>query len=292
MKENTAKIKYIASMVIFGTIGIFKFYTDVPSSVTAFSRGLIGFLFLLIIYLIKGSKPDIKALKSNALLLLLSGAALGFNWIFLFESYKYTTVAVSTLCYYTAPIIVVIVSPLVFKDKLTFKKILCILQALVGVFLLSGVVKGSMPSISELRGIALGLLAAVVYALIVILNKKTVGVPTFDKTLVQLFTSAVIMGIYSAVTGGFAMTNYNTQNIIMLAVLGIVHTGLAYFLFFDGISGIKAQSAAMLSYADPAVAVTLSPIILGQSITVLEIIGAILIIFAAMISDFIFQFSP
>ena len=160
------------SMVVFGTIGIFVRYIPLPSAAIACVRGAVGALFLLCVMALKKTKPDVDGIKKNLLLLALSGGAIGFNWIFLFEAYRYTTVAAATLCYYMAPVIVIMASPFVFKEKMTVKKILCVLAALVGMVFVSGVAGSGLPEAGELKGILFGLGAAVLYAGVIMMNKK------------------------------------------------------------------------------------------------------------------------
>ena len=137
--EYTARIYLILSMVIFGTIGIFRRYIPLPSGALAMLRGIVGASALLLIMFIIKKPPNIKKLKSNLLLLIISGALIGFNWIFLFESYNYTSVATATLCYYMAPVFVLIASPIFLKEKLTVKQIICSITAIIGIVLVSGV---------------------------------------------------------------------------------------------------------------------------------------------------------
>lgn len=143
-----------SAMFIFGTIGIFRKYIPLPSSVLAMARGWIGMLFLFCVLLIQGKKPSWREIQPNLLLLVLSGAFIGINWILLFESYQYTTVAVATLCYYMAPILVILASPFVLKEKLTAKKSLCVAVALLGMVFVSGVVGSGitgMKGINDIR---------------------------------------------------------------------------------------------------------------------------------------------
>ena len=136
-KETTAQGRFalIASMAIFGTIGLIRKYIALPSGMIALCRAWIGALFLVLLLLLRRQKPDFAALRKNALLLLLSGAALGFNWIALFEAYNHTSVATATLCYYMAPMLVISASPLLFQERLGIRKLLCVFAALIGIIL-------------------------------------------------------------------------------------------------------------------------------------------------------------
>ncbi|MCQ2421245.1 MAG: DMT family transporter [Clostridia bacterium] len=284
---NTAapKFRFIFSMFIFGTIGIFVRSIGLPSSLIALVRAVIGVGFLALVMLIRRQKPDGKAIRKNLLLLIVSGILIGFNWILLFESYRYTTVATATLCYYFAPIIVVLGSPFVTGDRLTGKKLLCVLLALCGMVLISGVVESGIPQSSELLGIGLGLGAALLYGIIILMNKKILAIAAYDKTIMQLGAAGLVLIPYCLLTGAFAGISLSAGSVLLLAVVGIVHTGLAYFLYFGAMGDLPPQTIAVFSYVDPVVAVILSALLLHEPMTVYGIIGAVLILGAALLTE-------
>ena len=286
MKEKrAAKGKIVLSMAIFGTIGLLVRSIDLPGSVVALVRAAVGALFLLAVIRLRGAHMDWQAIRKNLLYLLLSGSALGFNWILLFASYDYTTVAISTLCYYMAPILIILAAPLVLRERLAAKKLIYVLIALIGMVCLSGVLEGGLPTASEGKGILLGLAAAVLYACIVMLNKQIHGVSAFDRTIFQLGLSAVLLLIYCLITVDGSALELSHKAILLLVLAGIVHTGLAYYLYFGSLEQVSGQSAAMISYLDPAIAVLISVFILGEPMTLSGVLGAVLILGAALLSE-------
>lgn len=278
IKINKSKFQLILSMIIFGTIGIFRKYIDIPSSVLAMARGFIGMIFLLGVILFKRCKLSFSALKSNFIYLLLSGAFIGFNWILLFESYNYTSVAVATLCYYMAPVIVIILSPLVLRERLSSVKIISVIVALIGMFFVSGVLKSGLGSIQEMKGILFGLGAALLYACVILLNKKIKDISPFDKTIYQLGIAGIVLLPYTYLTEDYSSINLDTKSLLLLLVVGIIHTGITYYLYFGSLSGLEAQTAALYSYIDPIFAIILSALLLKESIGIFEIIGTVLIL--------------
>jgi len=284
VKDTIPKLKLIFSMFIFGTIGVFVKYIPLPSSIIAICRGIIGSLFLIAIVLIKKEKFSFFNIKSNILLLLLSGAMLGFNWMLLFEAYNYTTVATATLCYYVAPVFMIILSPFLFKEKITLRKILCIVCALLGMMLISGVFEVGVGG-KDMKGVIIALFPAVLYALIVVINKKMKLISAYERTISQLIISAVIMLPYVLITNNVSTLSIDTRGLILLLTVTFVHTGFAYAMYFGSMEKVKAQSIAILSYIDPVVAVLLSVLFLKESITVFGIIGAVLIISSAIVSE-------
>ena len=282
---SKANMAFVLSMVIFGTIGIFRRYIPLPSGLIAFSRGLIGMLFLLAFVALRGIRLSKENIRHNGWKLLLSGAFLGFNWILLFEAYRYTSVAVATLCYYMAPILVVLVSPLLFGESLGGRKLLCVVVALVGMVLVSGVVDSGFGGGDNLKGVLLGLGAAVLYASVVLMNKKITGISSYEKTIVQLGTAAAVILPYTLLTETVDPQAWTLRAVLCLVLVGIVHTGVAYALYFGAVSDMKAQTAALFSYLDPVVAILLSALLLGEPMTLAVGIGAVLVLGAALLCE-------
>ena len=277
MKE---KASMILSMVVFGTIGIFVNYIGLPSGVIAFFRGITGATVILLVMLLTGRKVDFKAVKNKLPVLLASGVAIGFNWILLFEAYRFTGIPVATVCYYTAPIIVVIASTFIFKDRLRAKQIICVLVALVGVALVSGVFQSDS---SKITGVLCGLGAAVLYASVMIMNKFMGNVEVYERTVIQLASAGLVVLPYALFTMGDISINQKAA--ILLVVVGVVHTGFAYLLYFGAIKKLNSRTTAILSYIDPASAIILSSLVFMQLPTVYEFIGVVLIMTAAVLSE-------
>ena len=280
-----ARLQLIASMVIFGTIGLFVRYIPLPSSVIACVRGFVGMLFLLLVMALRRKKPDTAAIRKNLLVLIVSGAAIGINWILLFEAYRYTTVATATLCYYLAPMFVLLASPLVLKERLTLRKLVCVIVSSIGMFFVSGVAENGIPSISELTGVLLGLGAAAFYATVVLLNKKMTGIAATDRTLMQLGLAALAVLPYIFLTENLSAFELSLPALGLLLFVGIIHTGIAYTMYFGSLKALKAQTAAILSYIDPIVAIILSALLLREHMGVGGIVGAVLILGSALISE-------
>lgn len=284
-QQYKEKRKLVTAMVLFGTIGLFVRYIDLPSSIIALARGLVGMLFLLAVILLRGNKISGEAVKKNLRWLILSGACLGMNWILLFEAYRFTTVATATLCYYLAPIIVIAVSPVLLKEKLTLRKIVCTVVALIGMVLVSGVVQNGIPALAEAQGILFGLGAAVLYAAIMLMNKKLHDISAYDKTIVQLGISAIVLAPYCLLTEDVSALTFSPGVLGMLLLVGIVHTGVTYLLYFGSMGHLNAQTVAIISYVDPVVAVLISIFILGEGMNLLGMIGAALVLGAALVSE-------
>ncbi len=282
----SAKRNVILSMFIYGTIGIFVKYIPLPSAAVSMLRGMIGAPFLLFILMVKKSRVSWSAIKENLARLCLLGTMLGVNWIFLFESYRYTSVAIATLCYYLAPIFIVAMSPFLFKEKMTFKKGICIIVALLGMIFVSGVAENGIPPITEIKGVILGVGAAVLYAGIVINNKKLHNISAYDRTIAQLIISAIVLLPYNLVSGNMNNITFAPATLILLLIVGIIHTGVSYFLYFGAMDKLEAQALAILSYIDPAVAILLSILVLREPMGIFDILGAILILGSAMISEY------
>ncbi len=275
----------VAAMSIFGTIGIFRRMIPLSSAWVAFFRGGIGSMFLLLFVMLTGKKAERKPEKRELILLSVSGAVIGVNWMFLFEAYNYTSVSVATLCYYMAPTIVVVISSLFFREKMTGIKAVCTAAALAGMVMVSGVADGSLPGGGDLKGILFGLAAAVMYASVVLMNKSTSGIDPYQKTVIQLSCATLVMIPYLIAEGGPAGAEWGASLIALLLIVGIIHTGLSYALYFGSMDGLRTHTVALLSYIDPVTALILSALILGERLTPLGIFGAVLILGSAVVSE-------
>ncbi len=285
ISEKSALFSLIFSMMIFGTIGIFRKHIELSSGVLAMARGFIGAAFLLFIIAVKREKLSKAAIKRNLRLLILSGACIGFNWILLFEAYRYTTVATATLCYYLAPIFVIIASPLILKERLNGRKVLCVLMALAGMVLVSGVLQAGFHGLSEMKGVVFGLGAAAFYASVILMNKKIIDIPAYDKTIVQLVCAATVLVPYVLLTEELAEAEWSGIGFVLVLVVGILHTGVTYALYFGSMAHLKAQTVAIFSYIDPIVAILLSAVLLQEKMDGLTILGTVMILGAAVYSE-------
>ena len=284
MKNNAAKLQLLCAMGIFGTIGIFTYYIPLPAAAIACLRGVLGVTFLLVLMLLTGKKPDMKAIGKKWLLLCISGGAIGFNWLLLFEGYRYS-VPTATVCYYMAPLFMILASPLV-GEKLTAKKLLCVAVALVGMAFVSGLVPGVTGGGSLLYAVLFGLGAAVLYASVILMNRKLGNVPAYDRTVVQLGAAAIVLAPYVLLTDGFCLGQLDPLGWVFLIVLGIVHTGIAYALYFGAMGKLNTQTVAILSYLDPVLAIILSTLILpNQTMTLWQILGTVLVLGSALYSE-------
>jgi RarD protein len=297
-----ALLMLASSMLIFGTIGLFRRYIPLSSGLLAFSRGILGAVFLGLFLIIRrlseqrcktGNDGDIQESRTPAcelplrilFLLILSGALIGVNWILLFEAYNYTTVATATLCYYMQPTIVILLSPLFFHERLTAKKLVCAFLAVLGMFLVSGAAGEGIPQGDAFRGILCGLGAAALYASVVIMNKCIRNIDPYLKTILQLASASVCLLPYLAVTGQLSYVKLDSFSLLMLLVVGIVHTGIAYTLYFGSTDGLKAQTIALFSYIDPVSALFISVLFLHEPMGAAGLVGAVLILGAAFAAE-------
>ena len=275
-------------MIIFGTVGLLSRYLPYSSGVIALFRSVIGFVFLTLFMLATGKHPDTDGIRSNLALLALSGVFLGVNWIFFFEACSLTTVGTATLSYYLEPIILVCLAPIFFKERITVKKLICILGALIGMVLVSGVIDGGTEGVRA-EGIAFGIAAAVLYACVVICNKKMKDIEPITKTVCQFLVSALVLLPYVLISGGFKNMSFAPIQLIPLFTIGILHTGIAYVLYFGSAGNLSANTLAIYSYVDPIVALIASFLILGETMTPLMAIGAALIVLSSVASELSFK---
>lgn len=267
----------ILSMAVFGTLGPFVRYIPLPSGELALYRAILAAALIGVFLLATRQRIPLKGMVKELPLLLFSGVAMGINWILLFEAYKYTTVSVATLSYYFAPVIVTVVCPFLFREKLTGKQILCFLMSTIGLVLITGI--GDVGSSgTDLIGILFGLGAAVFYATVILLNKFIKNVDGIHRTFLQFLAAILILIPYVGATGGSNLHLLDFSGWCALLVVGLVHTGITYCLYFSSLKELPGQKAAILSYIDPLVAVVISVTVLGETMTLPQLIGGVLIL--------------
>lgn len=274
----------VCAMMVFGTLGIFVKNIPLSSGEIALFRAIIATLAIAIYQLISGKKVKLPSKKKDIILLLLSGAAMGFNWIFLFEAYHYTAVSIATLSYYFAPVIVMLVCPILFREKLTIKQVICFIMSTIGLVLVIGV-GGLEGSDTNLIGIGFGLSAAVLYAAVILLNKFIKEVDGVDRTLMQFFAAIIVLIPYLCMTSGIHIGKIGSTGILNLLIIGVIHTGIMYCMYFSSLKQLKGQEAAILGYIDPLVAIIVSVSLLGENIDFAQIIGGVLILGFTLLNE-------
>ena len=279
-----ARMMLVTSMVIFGTIGLFKRFVPVTSGELALYRAVLAAVLLTGVLLVTRQKIPFRAIGKQIPLLLLSGAAMGINWILLFEAFNHTSVALGTISYYFAPVIVTLLCPLIFREKLTAKQIVCFVISTVGLVIITLAAEqgGTAEGRNDLVGILFGLGAAVFYATVILLNKFIKEVEGLHRTLLQFVAAIVTLTPYVALTGGVNLGGMDAVGWVCLLVVGLVHTGIAYVLYFPSLKELPGQKAAILSYIDPLVAVIVSVLILREPMNAWQWVGGAMILGATL----------
>lgn len=270
------RLMLVASMTIFGTLGLFVRNISVSSGELALYRAVLAALLLTGFFVLSKQHIPLSKVKKEIPLLLASGVAMGINWILLFQAYKYTTVSAATLSYYFAPVIVTVVCPFLFREKLTVKQIICFIMSTVGLVLIIGI--GDVHGDSNIIGILFGLGAAVFYATVILLNKFIKKVEGIHRTFLQFIAAIITLTPYVLCTSGITLGSLNNIGWINLLIVGLVHTGITYCMYFSSLKELPGQKVAILSYIDPLVAVLISVTVLGETMTISQVIGGVLIL--------------
>ncbi len=271
------RMMLVISMTVFGTLGLFVRNISVSSGELALYRAILAALLIAVFLSVTKQKIPFGEIKREVPLLLLSGVAMGFNWILLFEAYKYTTVSAATLSYYFAPIIVTASCPVLFKEKMSAKQWICFFMSTLGIVLITG--SGELAEKSNhLLGIVFGLGAACLYATVILLNKFIKKVEGIHRTFLQFIAAILVLIPYVGLTGKITLSGLDTKGWICLLIVGLIHTGVTYCLYFSSLRELPGQKAAILSYIDPLVAVLVSVVILGEGMSVTQVVGGALIL--------------
>ena len=273
--------KYIIGLLLFGSNGIVASYIALSSYEIVLLRTLIGSLFLIVLFFAGRGKLTFYQHKRQFLWLTVSGIAMGTSWIFLYEAYARIGVGISSLLYYCGPVIVMALSPLLFKEKLTVFKSISFLSVLIGAFLISG---NAFSGNGDVFGIFCGLLSAVMYSLMVIFNKKAKAITGLENAALQLFISFLTVAVFVSFKQGFAI-DIQQASIAPIFILGLLNTGIGCYFYFSSIGNLPVQTVAICGYLEPLSAVLFSVLLLGERLLPLQIIGAVMILGGAVFGD-------
>lgn len=284
-KRNT--LAYLLAVLMFGCLGLLLRLISLPSDIVVLSRCILGSLFVLLLMKLRGHRMDKAAIRKNGKWLVISGACMGWNWLLLFAAYRYTTVAIASLCNYVAPILVIFAAAFLFREKLSRIKMLCVAGALAGIVLVSGVIEGAELPPDSPKGILFALLAALGFAAVVLCNRKMSEIDDLDKCVMQLLSATVAVLPFVLYSNWGKPLQPDLQSILLTVLIGLVFTGGAYCLYFSALGTLPVQSIAILGYLEPVISVLCSVLILREPITALGIIGAVLTVGSAAASELI-----
>lgn len=285
MSRSKSLIFFIASMVIFGTNGLIVANISLGSAEIVLMRTFLGSLFLLAIVLVKRSF-SFADLKADLIPATIGGAALGLNWVLLFSAYRSAGVGLSTLTYYCGPIIVLALSPVLFREKLTWNKLLAIAAVAVGMFCITGDIK---PGSDVQTGILFGGGAALLYASLIVANKRVKRLSGLNCAMYELIVAFFVVLIYLLASNVKLPVIPAAEDIVWVLVIGLVNTGLAYYLYFSSLQKLPGQTVALVCYIDPLTALLVSGAFLGEKLLGVQIAGAVLILGGACLGELKFK---
>ena len=273
--------KYILGLLLFGSNGIVASYIALSSYEIVLLRTLIGSLLLIILFFISKGQLTFYRHKKQFLWLIVSGIAMGASWIFLYEAYTRIGVSISSLLYYCGPVIVMVLSPIMFKEKLTAFKIIGFLSVLCGVFFVNG---NAFDGSGDTFGIICGLLSAVMYSFMVLFNKKAKNITGLENAALQLFISFLTVAVFVGFKQGFAI-NIPESSILPIFTLRLLNTGIGCYFYFSSIGNLPVQTVAICGYLEPLSAVLFSVLLLEETMLPMQIIGAVMILGGAVFGE-------
>ncbi len=282
-QNRLAFLKYLCALLLFGLNGIVASRIALTSYEIVFLRTLIGSGLLISVFLLGKGRFHWKEHRKDVVFIVFSGIAMGTSWMFLYEAYQQIGVSFASLLYYCGPVIVMILSPLIFKEKLTVSKVVGFLIVLVGIVL----VNGKMASGSgNTWGLFCGMMSAVMYFFMVTLNKQSREIIGMENAVIQLTVSFLAVAVFVGIRQAFVI-HVPVSSWPWILVLGLVNTGIGCYLYFSPLSKLPVQTVAVCGYLEPLSAVIFAALLLGEKMTALQYIGAVCIIGGAMIGEII-----
>lgn len=277
-------LMFVAAMLIFGSNGVFASMLEMSGAQLVLLRTLIGGAVLLIIILISRSRTPKEVLLREKWRLLFAGVCLGANWALLFEAYNLMNVSLATLTYYTAPVLVLVLAPLVLKERQNGLAYLGMAVVIVGMLLVVGTDFGE-GGVSA-TGLIVGLGSAVFYAMLMLVNKQITGVSGLNLTFIEIVIAAVILLPYVFATSGGVPLPTDARGIFALLFLCMVNTGFACWLYFSSMNRLPAKAVALMGYFDPVSALIFSAVFLDERLSGVQLAGAVLVLAGALVGQF------
>ncbi|MCL2322177.1 MAG: EamA family transporter [Oscillospiraceae bacterium] len=264
------------SVFLFGFSALFARFIGQSALVITFGRVLFSSIFLAILILV--SKQNLRVeIKKDALLFIVTGINLAVHWFSFIESIRVSNVAVGTVTFSTFPVFIAFFEPLMFKEKLQVKAVICALIMLFGVAVVA-MNFGKYSDSTYTTGIVLGLASSLTYAVMTLLNRRfsarysSYVIVFYEQSTAAIALLPFIIAMKPSVT-------LNDAGLLLL--YGIVFTAIAHGLFVKGLRTVKASIASIISGLEPVYAILLAFVFLHEPSKLQEIIGGVMIITVA-----------
>lgn len=278
---NRDFLKYLGGLLLFGSNGIVASGILMPSSQLVLVRTLIGCALLgAAVLLVRPARSATKHPR-ELLLLVVSGIAEGAAWLFLYEAYGEIGVGVTTLVFYCGPVIVMALSPFVFKTRLTAPMLAGFGIVILGMLLVNG---NALQGGKTPWGLFCAGMSAVMYAAMIVCNKKAPHVQGLENAAIVLFSTLATVAVFIGATSGFAL-DPRGQDIPAILFLGLANTGLGALLYFSAVGKLPVQTVSICGYLEPLFAVVLSAAVLGEVFGPPQVLGAVCIIGGAVLGE-------
>ena len=259
------------AVLFFGMAGVIGRGLTIPSFAVTFGRVFFSSITLFIV--IKCTNTPIKLQsRGDFWAYIAAGIIMALHWTTFMQSVQVASVAVGTITFSTFPLFVTFIEPVLFKEKLKVKSIICALLMLLGVSILVPPDGGG----ATVSGIVAGMVSALTYAILSLLNRRFSSryagsvVCFYEQSIATLALIPFMLAAPPAVTG---------KDILLLVVLGVFCTALAHSLFVSSFKKVRVQTAGIISGGMESVyGILLAFLLLGEPPTAREIIGGCVVI--------------
>lgn len=273
--KRQSLVEIHVAVLLFGLAGIFGKLLLLPSPIIVLGRVLFSSCFLLLVMLLTKTEFRLKS-KKDYVYLSLMGIILAVHWSTFFQSIQVSTVAIGLLTFATFPIFVTFLEPYFFKEKILWSDIILALVTFGGMAL---VVPEFELSNQTFQGVLWGLVSSFTYAVLSMLNRKYVqsyssSVIAFYEQFVAMLVLVPFLFVYQPAL--------EWQDVILIAILGVVFTGIAHSLFIKGLKNVKTQTAGIISGLEPVYGILLAMVILNEMPALRELAGGTVILAAAL----------
>ncbi|WP_179344437.1 DMT family transporter [Winogradskyella ursingii] len=264
--------------IFISTSGALGKYIEMPAPAIIWWRSAFATVFLLVFCIYRGINLKINS-KKDRWTFVISSILLGAHWITYFYSLKLSNVAIGMLSLFTFPIITAILEPLFFKTKFDPMYIVLGIMVLLGIYILA-------PELNlqsgQLKGVLLGLLSAICYALRTLMLKQHVS--NYNPTMLMFYQVVILTFVLIPFLFFMDTSNIKTQFPFVL-LLALLTTAIGHTMFVNSLKYFKVSTASIIGSAQPVFGIIMAYLFLNEVPSTNTFLGGTLILLTVIIES-------
>ncbi|TXD49672.1 DMT family transporter [Polaribacter sp. IC073] len=268
----------LLATLFISTSGVLGKYIAMPAEVIIWFRGCFGALFIYVFCRIKKVNLKINSRK-DLFSFFISGFFLAAHWVTYFYALKLSNVALGMLSMYTFPVMTALLEPFFSKQKLNGIHVLLGILVLIGVAVL-------VPDFSiendEAKGILLGILSALCYALRNLTTKK--HVKNYNGSMIMLYQLIIVAVLLFPVLFFSDVSNFESQ-LPLLLLVALLTTAIGHTMMVNSLQHFSVATASIISSVQPIFGIFIAYLFVSEIPSTNTFIGGGLILLTVVIES-------